>query len=865
MKRSILILLMIIFFTPQVSAQSAIKSPEEVFGFKMGDDRKLIDWTQIVNYFKSVDAQSERVQVTELGQSTLGKPFLLTIISSEETMKSLARQQQIQREIARPYKLERADAERLVKEGKTVVLITLNIHSTEIAASQESVELVYEFATANSPQVRKILDNVIILIIPSLNPDGQQLVVDWYKKTVGTPAEGSSPPELYHHYAGHDNNRDWFMYNLVESRHTARVLYHDWFPEIVFDQHQMGANGPRLFLPPYSDPVNPNVHPMLSAQVNLLGKFMVADLHRRGFKGVATGTVFNAYFEGTMSKTPLWHNRIGILSEMASALIATPVYFPRGSLSGLGLELPENKQQTNFLDPWPGGWWRVRDIIDYEKAVTYSLLDFAATFREQVKLNFYDLNREAIAAGQNRAPYGFVVPADQHNPSAATEMINRLIISGVDVRRTTEAIKIGERKIEAGAYYISCAQPARAYIKDLLEVQQYPGLKQYPGGPPRVPYDVTAWTLPMQMGVETLALNEPVNVLGNPIDKATVAGGLPANARYYLIERRYNNAFGLVNALLKEQVQVLEATQSFVREGQQLPAGTFVVPAEKLDRALMERLAVQWQLPVLAAEALPPATREVKRARIGIYQPWLTSMDEGWTRLVLDQYKYDYKALHNEDFINAARLRENFDVIIMPDLSPNLIVEGKDIPENGKVEKDEEPIVGTPQLPKQYQGGIGKVGVEAVKEFVKAGGTLIALGGAINFAIDKLRLPVINELKTATSNDFFAPGTILEVNIDSRQPLAYGMPERSHIYYVNNGAMRLLPYIRESKSIAYYGENSPLSSGWMQGEERLIGKTALAEVPLENGRVILYGFRVQHRAQTHGTFKLFLNGLYRMR
>jgi len=559
-------------------SQPDISSPEKTFGFKMGDDRKLIDWTQIVSYFNTVDEQSNRVVVQELGRSTLGKPFLLAIISSEANIKNLERYKSIQRQIARPHTLEMEAAAKVIAEGKTVVLITLNIHSTEIAASQESVELLYEFATSKLPQVQKILDNVIVLLIPSLNPDGQQLVVDWYKKTLDTPAEGTAPPELYHHYAGHDNNRDWFMYNLVESRHTARVLYQDWFPEIVYDQHQMGSNGPRLFVPPYADPVNPNVPPLLTAETNLLGNYVVADLHRQGFKGVVTGSVFNAFFEGTMSKTPLWHNRIGILSEMASVQIATPIYFPKGSIGGAGLDLPENKTQTNYLDPWEGGWWRLRDIIEYEKAVTHSLLDFAAILKEKIKTNFYTLNREAIRAGQTAPPYAYIIPADQHDPTAAVALVNKLMIAGVEVQQTTQVVTVASRKVLAGSFYVSLAQPSRMYIKDLLEVQNYPNLKQYPGGPPRTPYDVTAWTLPMQMAVEVVELDEPMTVQGKSIQHVVAPAGITSTAaRYYLIERRYTNSFGLINALLKDSVTVFETLQPTQLENKKFDAGLFVV------------------------------------------------------------------------------------------------------------------------------------------------------------------------------------------------------------------------------------------------------------------------------------------------
>ena len=310
------------------------RSPEDYFGHVMGADRKLIDWKQIVDYFSYLDGQSDRVTVQELGKTTLGKPFLMAIITSASDMPKLDRYREIQQALGRAD-IPPAEAAKLISEGKTVIIITLNIHATEIAASQESVELAWELATRQDDRVRKILDNVIILLVPSLNPDGQQMIVDYYEETVGTESEGASFPGLYHHYAGHDNNRDWFFFNLAESRLVAKVLYHEWYPEIVFDQHQMGSRSARLFMPPYQDPINPNVHPRLTAGTNMLGKYVVADLTDRGFTGLVTGTRFNAYFEGTMSKTPLWHNRIGILSEAASVRYATPTYHPPSSMAGM--------------------------------------------------------------------------------------------------------------------------------------------------------------------------------------------------------------------------------------------------------------------------------------------------------------------------------------------------------------------------------------------------------------------------------------------------------------------------------------------------------------------------------------------------
>ncbi|MEE9464506.1 MAG: M14 family metallopeptidase, partial [Candidatus Neomarinimicrobiota bacterium] len=384
-----------------------VRSPKDYFGHEMGADRQLISWDQIGEYFHYLDNRSDRVMVEELGRTTLDKPFLMVTITAAGDMTRLERLKVIQQRLGRADDLSPEEAAALIHEGKTVVLLTLNIHSTEIASTQESVELAWELATQEDERTRTILENVVLLIVPSLNPDGLEMVRNYYNKTLGTDSEGSSFPGLYHHYAGHDNNRDWFFFNLAESRLVARILYHEWYPEIIYDQHQMGNSSARLFMPPYQDPLNPNVHPRITAATNSLGKYVVAELIDQGFTGIVTGARFNAFYEGTMSKTPLWHNRIGILSEAASVRIATPTFHPKTSLRGMDHALNEYQAQTNFPLPWPGGWWRLRDLVEYEKAATYAILDLAATYKTRYKTNFYDLNREAIEKGRTEPPYAW--------------------------------------------------------------------------------------------------------------------------------------------------------------------------------------------------------------------------------------------------------------------------------------------------------------------------------------------------------------------------------------------------------------------------------------------------------------------------
>ncbi len=675
----------------------------------------------------------------------------------------------------------------------------------------------------------------------------------WYLEHVGTEHEGSRMPYKYHHYADHDNNRDWFFFNLVESQHVARVLYHDWYPEIVMDQHQMGSSGARLFLPPYSDPVNPNVPPSLMASVNMLGKHVVADLHDQGFRGVVTGTIFNAFFEGTMSKTPLWHNRVGILTEAASVRIASPIYFPKTSLRGMGLDLPEYEQQTNFLDPWPGGWWRLRDIIEYEKAATYSILDLAATYKEKFKRNFYRLNREAIQAGEEEAPFAYVVPRQQHHPNNAIEMLRRLRYANVDIYQIQTDMTATNGLYEPGDYFIPLAQPSRAYIKDLLEIQQYPNLREYPGGPPRQPYDVTAWTLPLQMGVEVVKLDKPLSPdmtrVTEPelrIDIENITSG------WLAAERRHNHSYRLINDLLKSDFEVFELTApsgNFER-------GTFLFQVNDPQVETVRKKSAAYEVPL---HSIQPADTQKKKplqmARIAIYTPWISwAYDEGWLRLVLDNFGFDYTRVYNSDFKGGGKF-EDFDVLVFGSQGTDWIVVGKP--------KDRpEATVGEPKLPDKYVGGIGNAGVQKVKQFMVEGGTVLFFGRACNFAIEKLRLPAQNTLRKVKREDYFAPGSIFELNLDVSSPLTYGMQEIAHVYKNRPVVLKLKSYNREIRETGYFGDRNLLKSGWAVGERKLHNKVALAEIPVGKGRAILYAFRPQHRGQTYGTFKLIFNALY---
>ncbi len=833
-----------------------IPSPSEYFGFPIGADRRLIHWEQILEYFQLLNERSPRVQVLELGKTTLGRPMIMVIIAARQTLADLEKYRRIQETIAWPYELEEAAAEALIQKGKLVFLLTLNIHSTEIAASQTSVELGYELATTRDPELLRVLDNIILLMIPSLNPDGQDMITRWYLKDVGTAYEGSRMPMKYHHYADHDNNRDWFFFNLVESRHVARILYHEWYPEIVFDQHQMGGRSARFFLPPYSDPVNPNVPPSLMANTNMIGKHVIADMHDQGFTGLVTNTIFNAYFVGTMSKTPLWQNRIGILSEAASVRIASPVYLPPSSLRGMGQDLPEYKQQNNFLAPWPGGWWRLRDIIDYQKAATYSMLKLAATYKNKFKRNYYRLNREAIEAGRQGNPFAYVIPLDQRDPNSAVEMLRRLRLANVKVYRAQEDYQAPEGTIRKGDFIIPMAQSNRTYIKDLLERQYYPDLREYPGGPPRRPYDVTAWTLPLQMGVTAFTIAAPFQLTMEPVEPRLQVP-LPENASgWFAVERRFINSYALVNRLLKQNIPVYTLFQEHTR----IPRGAFLIHATNQNRNTIFPLFQAFEVtPVkLDTSITPDELQPIQSSRIAVYQPWIPWVyDEGWLRLILDHFGFDYQVLHNQDFRKKGGFTGKFDILIFTNQSAKSILNG------APLTRGYSPQIDAPEVRPEYRGGIGDAGKEKVAQFIRQGGTAIFIGEAVDFAIDHLGVPARNVLKKTSRKDFFAPGSIVKIHLDPRSELTFGMPDEAAVYINRPVALTLEPYTRELKEVGIYDDREVVLSGWVVGEKHLHRKVALADIPYGKGRIILYAFRVHHRGQTWGTFKLLFNALYR--
>ncbi|MDQ3009139.1 MAG: hypothetical protein M3X11_00325 [Acidobacteriota bacterium] len=804
------------------TAKSAIPAPESVLGFKIGDERKLAKWDQFATYFQRLSETSDRIKLDTLGKTTLGRPFIAATISSPENLKRFADLKEIQRRLSDPRLLTsptEAGIKDLISAGKTVVVITCSIHATEVGGTFTGTELAYRLVSDSSPEVKLILDNVIVVLVPSLNPDGTDIVADWYRKTLGTPAEGTAPPELYHHYTGHDNNRDWYVFTQVETQLTVDKVLNVWRPQILHDIHQMGGSGARLFVPPYMEPWEPNVDPALIAGVNALGTAMAWDVIAGGKGGVVFNTMYDAWSPARAYSH--YHAGLRILSETASARLATPVNVPFDRLGG-GFNYNAKTSSWNFPKLWQGGRWTLRDIVDYQMAGAMALLTHAARNRESYLRNFYEISKRAVEA--KGMPYAILLPEpevpkslsdafkqlkaginstsgtekEKHEQSEAlvskvtsgpssseevtyyykTEGMDRVLAilkrGGVEVQRASKEFNADGKPYPAGTHIVLMSQPYAGFAKTLLENQHYPDLREYPGGPPKRPYDVTAHTLPLLMNIKAVTIKDAFNVEARPEPAALV------------LQSRVRSSGGV---------------------------------------------------------------------RVAMYKNFQPAMDEGWTRWIFDQYKFEFKPLLRDE-ARAGNLAAKFDAIIIPDQSVGALVNG--LPGKSGEGRDEETAGG---YPAEYAGGLGEAGVKALREFVEAGGTVITFNNASNFAIERLGVPARNVLKGVASRDFYCPGSILRTELDQSSNLSFGAEKESIAWFEGSPAFEVTDPA-SVKVIARYPENNnPLLSGWILGDKLIRGKAAMVEARIGKGRVILFGFRPQYRGQSLATLPLLFNSI----
>jgi len=758
MKRFLLLL------TLALPAFAQIPTPSQYLKLDVGKDRVLADYKQVRDYFRALDKASPRVEVEVLGKTTLGEDMIMAVISAEENLRNQARIREIAKRLADPRGLSDADASKLVEEGKAVVLVTCNIHATEIASSQMAMEWAYDLATANDAETKRRLKNVVLLLVPSLNPDGQIMVTDWYRKYLGTKYEGGRLPWLYHHYVGHDNNRDWYMLTQSETRALNRAVYHEWNPQVFVDEHQMGSEGPRMFIPPFSDPVDPDVHPLIWREANLIGSNMAFRLEQANKAGLIYGYSFDAYWIGGTRNTGWWKNITGLLLETASARIATPVYIEPSELRGGTKGLIEYKPTINHPNPWKGGWWRMRDIMDYERIASDALLELAADRREDLLRNVLTRARAAVAHGGDAA---YRIPRQQYDWPTAQYLAWLMAEHNVEVRQA-----------ENGDYWIPLAQPYSKFVEEMMEPQRYPEIRLQPGKDILRPYDVASWTLPLQMGVR--------------VERAA----MPASTTRV----------------------------------------TSITPAKKDVIVRGEKLA--------------------RKPRVATYKSWQASMDEGWTRWVLETYGLAVKALSAQDIQKGIR---DVDALILADQPKDVIATGRQKPGESRMRYEEE-------MPPEYRGGLEKSGADALRKFVDEGGTLIAFGSACEYVIDEFNVPVRNALAGVRADDYSNPGSLVRLKLRRDHPVTAGMPEETAAFTDEAIAFETTAPATDMQRwvLATYPEDERdvLLSGWIQGADRLTRKAAAVAVTYGKGKIVLFGFRPQHRGQTHATFPLVFNALW---
>jgi hypothetical protein len=857
-----------------------------VFGFAPGADLKIATYDQVLTYFRQVDSASDRVRIVEAGTTTQGRTFYFALVSSPTNLANVDRYREIARRLAHPEGLTDDEARRLAREGKAFVHIDGGLHSSEVAGPQHTPLLLETIVrTAEEPAMRAILDNVVLMLWPTINPDGHQMVAEWQMRHATSPDAQIPPmPELYQEYVGHDNNRDAYMLDMIESRaleHTWRL----WEPNIIYVHHQSAPFPTRIWLPPFAEPIATHAPYLLSREVNMIGMAIAKGLEERGQIGAThMGTGYDAWYPGYIDYLPMFKNIAAFWTETQGSGAAPRTSQPEQVPAAM------RRPQSLYSSPWLGGTWRFRDAVDYMHTASLSVMEYASKYKESLLYNRYQAGRDQILKGRREAPYAYVIPQDQRDPVAAVELLRRLAFSGVRVGRLTSEIKIENASYPAGTWVIPTDQEFAALAREVLDVQKYPEIRESPTGPLDQPYDAAGWTLPLAMGVKMAAVPTPlarqtVKWVGPPVDFKTKpapyvsgrddaapfdsvpgigfdsnpnaaailppAGRLTGSGPALAVNPAQNNAFRAINRAWRDGKEVQFVAGSGSGAARYVINGMSTADQDQLVKSL-----------ALVAGRTAGSGSPVRRPRIALSRPTSPSMDEGWTRWVLEQYGFEFTRLSPGD-IAGGSLRGKFDVLILAN-------DGTILESAGRGGRGTTPPAGAfrPEAgrgidPAQQLSAVNEARLRAIDEFVKAGGTLVCLNRASTFAIDQLKLPVRNVTAGVGRQDFFVGGSLLQVTTDPAHRIMAGMPDKAAVFFDNGPVFETLVGFKGSVLAGYDQTGSPLLSGFLLGEKHLQGRAAALEVEHGSGRVVLFGFRPQWRGQPFGTFRMIFNALTR--
>jgi len=860
--------------TPAVLVgQRGVPAPESVFGFKPGADYKLATYDQSLDYFKRVAAATKLVKLVQAGTTSMGRPMYFALVSTPENLARVDRYREIARRLAHPGALTENGARQLAREGKAFVHIDGGLHSTEVAGPQHTPALLYDLVTRTD--ARQILDNVIVMLWPTINPDGQQIVAEWYMQNVGTPYELSPLPRLYQAYVGHDNNRDAYMLNMIESR-VLEHTWRQWEPQIIYVHHQSGPFPTRIWLPPFSEPVGTETPYLMAREVNAIGMAIAKGLEEHSQVGAThMGTAFDAWYPGYIDYTPNFKNIAAFWTETALFQYATPHEY---SINDFPEPMRDLRPRSLYSSPWSPGWWRLGDAVRYMETASWSVLDYAAKFKDSVLFDRYKAARDQIALGATRPPSAYIVPQQQRDPVAAVELLRRLAFGGVRVSQLTSAATIGEETFPERTWIVPTDQEFAALAREVLNPQHYPDLRQYPGGPPERPYDAAGWSLPLQMDVRVVPVPAPltddvrarmkllgpvpepsikpepyragldtdaapfdsVPGLGFDSDPAAAAilppaGRIAGSGPILVLDPAENNIFKALNQAWQQGATVA------ISGG----AGTPLKYAVKgLPDAVQERLVQSLALRAERTTAAPGRT--VRKPRIGVYEGWTASMDAGWIRWLLERYGFSFIVVHPEDF--KVPLADKIDVLVLSD-DARVPVGGANTGRS------------TAPLRPEYAYQLTPEDLARFEQFVRNGGTVVCASNASAFAIRQLRLPVRNTVADLSPEHFFLRGSIVQVTTDPAHPVMAGMPERAAVFVDASPVFETTEGFAGAVLARYPESGSPLLSGYLIGEQHLSGKIAALDVRVGDGHAVLLGFRPQWRGQPFGTFRVLFNAL----